>query len=184
MKLYVNKNNPEQYQIGASFENAVLAPENITLSDLPFVSIEEVITEELRGEVVEQIVNYNFTVNGEAKAAASLVKSKQAQVSEAYNVMDNAVYTEMANVFGTTKSDSATVFYETWKLMKEKPSLFVNKVVVDKNIAGYVLGQVLSVESDIQAYADARINEAEAYSVFRLEKINEFYAQRALILGE
>ena len=47
MKIYVNKNNPSEFQQGASFPNSVLIPAHYTLADLPYLTISTSIVEDV-----------------------------------------------------------------------------------------------------------------------------------------
>lgn len=93
---------------------------------------------------------------------------KDAKISELYENMNNEVLAEMAKVFGTSNPNSASAYLDTWKLMVEKPQLFVGK-----------LG--LTDEASIISYAQSKIAVAEQYAIFRLERISKFQFDRSLI---
>lgn len=107
---------------------------------------------------------------------------KQAQIAERYNAMNADVYAQMMLVFGTNKSDSATAFFETWKLMSASPAMFVSEgLKADKEVGIFNPGDALDTEQKVQEYAVARINEANAYSVYRMKRIEQFRAERSAI---
>lgn len=117
------------------------------------------------------------------KVAAKEMRLKQEQVSVKYEEMNTEVYAEMAECFNTSKSDSATAFYETWKLMVSKPQLFINEnMIVDKAAAGLEVGDLLNTVERISSYAQARIEIAEEYSVWRVRRIKQFQQERQAIL--
>jgi len=119
-----------------------------------------------------------------AKLAAAEAAEKQAQVTAAYNQMNKDVYDQMAVVFGTTKSDSATAFEGTFRLMISKPELFsAQGLLADKAIGTFQAGDALDTDAKVADYGQARIDEIEQYAVFRMNRIKQFYAERAQILG-
>ncbi len=115
-----------------------------------------------------------------AKAAAD----KQLLVAAAYDRMNNDIYGEMALVFGTTKSDSASAFFETWKLMVAAPTSFANEGLhADKEVGTFHAGDELNTTQKITDYANARIADANGYSVYRMKRIEQFRAERVTILN-
>lgn len=112
-----------------------------------------------------------------ALVAAKAAAEKAGLVQMAYDDMDKDVYAQMKTVFGTNKSDSATAFYETWKLMAEDPGAFANADLVDQE------GNPLDTEEKITTYANARIAAVKAYSVYRMQRIKQFQDERASIMG-
>jgi len=104
------------------------------------------------------------------KTAAKALATKNAQVEALHAALNTEVYAEMARIYSTTNSDSAVAFHETWKLMADTP-------------ADYVTVSGLADAAAVQAYAEAKLAEVKAYSIWRLQKINEFVAAKAVILG-
>lgn len=156
---------------------AVTHTETVTIVDVPEQTIPAVTHTEERPV-------YSL-VEDAALLAAKALRTKQSLVSEAYGRMDAAVYGEMALVFGTTKSDSATAFHETWKLMAASPSLFATEgLLAEKEVGAFHVGDALDTEQKVVDYANARIYEANTYSVYRMKRIKQFRDERAQILAE
>ncbi len=119
-----------------------------------------------------------------AKAAAAALKQKELEITERYNEMNADVYEAMAALFGTSKSDSAQAYNETWKLMKEKPLLFHESgLKAHKDVAGFVAGAALDTIQKVEDYAEACLAEVEAYGVWRMERIKQFQDEKAAILA-
>lgn len=116
------------------------------------------------------------------KVAAKVAAGKSAQILERYNDMNNDVLAQMTAVFGTTRTDSASAFYETWKLMVQKPVLFFEKgLKADIEAGGFLVGAALDTIQKVEDYANARIALAETYSVYRMERIEQFKTEKAAI---
>ncbi|GAB1376780.1 hypothetical protein MASR1M48_16320 [Lactococcus petauri] len=109
-------------------------------------------------------------VNSPELVAAKALKTKSALVQAAYNQMNADVYAQMSLVFGTNNSESASAYSETFKLMKESPADFIG-----------VLG--LQTEAEILAMANAKLAEIKAYALWRMGRIEQFKAERAVILA-
>jgi hypothetical protein len=124
---------------------------------------------ERSGEDIILVLDSNL-VN--AKAARLLSEA----VTEKYSDMNSDVYAQMNTVFGTSKSDSAVAFKETWDLMVSHPEDYVNKAMND-------VGTIMTTELEVTTYAQTKLNAVRAYSVYRLERIQQFYAERAAILS-
>lgn len=106
-----------------------------------------------------------------AKLAEKAARQKEALITAAYNQMNADVYAEMKNVFGTEKSDSATAFLQTWKEMALDPGFFVST------------DPAMDTAAKVQAYADAKITAAKAYSKWRVQRIEQFHQEKAAILA-
>ena len=118
------------------------------------------------------------------KVAAKAQADKVAQIQVKYDEMNTDVLTEMATVFGTPKPESATAYYETWKLMVQKPELFSGEgLVADKAAGGYDVGDALDSDLKVTTWAQARIDEAEAYGVSRAKRIKQFADEKAAIVA-
>lgn len=132
---------------------------------------------QLNGEQIELIEDIT-------KVEAKQALVKQNQVTEAYNRMNSDILTEMTMVFGTTRTDSASAYNETWKLMASNPVLFTHEgLKADKEVGAFNPGDVLNTEQKIQDYANARIAEANAYAVYRMKRIEQFRVERATLLA-
>jgi hypothetical protein len=97
------------------------------------------------------------------------IAKKAYLVDQAYNQLQTDVYAQMLVVFGTNKSDSAAASERTWEKMLAKPLLYVGPLYAD--------------EAAVLAEASAKVPMCEAYSVYRLERIAKFRADRATILA-
>ncbi len=158
-------------------------PGSILSGILAEVEVPEGMDERYLGATIAEDGTVTLAVDA-GKLAAAEAAEKQAQVTAAYNQMNKDVYDQMAVVFGTTKSDSATAFEGTFRLMISKPELFsAEGLVADKAIGDFEAGDVLDTDVKVAAYGQARIDEIEQYAVFRMNRIKQFYAERAQILG-
>lgn len=137
----------------------------------------------------ETVVNWFFYINQDAKAQALASSGKLGEVTQAYEQMNEDVYAKMKEVFGTSKSDSATAFFETWKDMKVSPNNYVGlglKVREDIFVNGVQLfdeGALLDTAQKVVDYATAKVNQALAYGVWRMQRIQQFETERSQILG-
>jgi hypothetical protein len=104
------------------------------------------------------------------KVTAKAQAAKLAQVAALKDALDAEIYAQMATVFQTSKSDSASAYLETWKLMLEAPEDYVA-------VAG------VADAAAVTAYAQGKLDEAKIYSIWRLQKINEYLAAKAAILA-
>jgi hypothetical protein len=112
---------------------------------------------------------YSLAVD-EDKVAAKAIVTKQALVAEAYNRMDKDVFDACETVYGTRRADSATRQYLTFQAMLATPSDYVPSLFPD-------------VES-VVAYATPKMAAATAYSVFCIQRVQQFEAERAAILAQ
>ena len=97
-------------------------------------------------------------------------EAKAAQVTELYNAMVDDVYAEMKNVFGTDNDVSAQATASTYEAMLKRPASYVG-------MAGLV------DEAAVTAYATTKVAEADAYGVFRLNRIAQFQTEKETILN-
>jgi len=172
-------------QVGDIFD--IIDSENhpgSVLSDfIKEVELPEGMDERYLGATIAEDGTVTLAVDA-GKLAAAEAAEKQAQVTAAYNQMNKDVYDQMAVVFGTTKSDSATAFEGTFRLMISKPELFSSQgLLADKAIGTFQVGDALDTDAKVTDYGQARIDEIEQYAVFRMNRIKQFYAERAQILG-
>jgi hypothetical protein len=105
------------------------------------------------------------------------VSNLQAGLSSLYQAMSSEVYTQMAAVFGTTNTDSASAHEKTWALMQSNPSAFANKGLKNHN------GDVMITEQDVLDYANIKVQSVIDYGVWRLQRIQQFDDAKALLLG-
>jgi hypothetical protein len=102
--------------------------------------------------------------------AIQIEADKEEQIEAAYNSMVKDVYDELENVFGTRNDVSAQATASTYEAMLKRP-------------ANYVTVGGLADEAAVTAYATAKIAEADAYGVFRLNRMAQFEAEKNAILN-
>jgi stalled ribosome rescue protein Dom34 len=95
-----------------------------------------------------------------------------ATVKDKYDEMVTDVYAQMLSTFGTTNDISASAFAATYEAMKVRPANYVD---TDLGLAD---------EAAVIAYADTKLSAADAYGVYRLKRIAQYQAEKAVILGE
>ena len=128
--------------------------------------------------------NIGFSVSME-KTIAKKMEDKKAKIKVAYDLMNQEVYAKMGAIFGTTNSDSAVAYNETFKTMKNYPDSFLDgKFTADRDIGGFKAGDPLDTRGKISNYAEARLAESNAYSVWRLQRIAQFRQERSDILNK
>lgn len=127
--------------------------------------------------------SFKEIITDPVKSAQIVLNAKQVQIQVAYQQMDADIYVKMAEVFGTSRADSATAFLQTWQGMAVNPSLFTGGVLITAPAGAYAYGQFITRSSDIQAYAQAALAKADAFSVYRLRRIMQYIQQRAQILA-
>lgn len=119
-----------------------------------------------------------------SKVADLKSRGKQAMISEAYHRLDKDLFDRLEFVFGTRRTDSAIAFAETWRLMDEKPELFLTMGMrVDRTDIGMSIGAPLNTVELIRQYASARKSQAEAFVIFRIQRIVQFQIERAQIIA-
>lgn len=124
------------------------------------------------------------------KKAEMIAQDHGSLITEKYNEMNTDVYGEMKTVFGTTKSDSASRNYETWKRMKEVPAMFSGEgLVSDRQLIAsddetilFELDDALNTDEKITQYATRLLELADAYAVFVMKRIKQFKDEKAAIL--
>lgn len=99
---------------------------------------------------------------------AKAVKVKAVAEQVLYDQMNADVLNQMAAVFGTLNTASAAAFKDTWQLMLDKPSLFAGKLGFTDN-------------ASVTTFATAKMASAEAYAVYRMERIAQFQADKAAL---
>lgn len=109
---------------------------------------------------------------GELLLIEDPAKELEAEVKEKYDLMVVDVYAQMLSTFGTTNDISASAFAATFEAMKNRPANYVD---VDLGLAD---------EAAVIAYADSKLLAADTYGVYRLKRIAQYQAEKAVILGE
>ncbi len=190
MKLYSVKNQDGsfEFQMTSTPKSGYeLVPEQYTLSDVPYLSVTEQI--QIINNIPTTVRVYNLDVN--AKQVAEGLKTKELAVTNAYNQMNSEVYAQMASVFRTTKPDSATVFYETWKDMVANPSNYHtlglkvdHQLMNPDNTELFDEGAALDTPAKVTAFASRKIEQALAYGVWRMQRIQQFKTEREQILAQ
>ena len=108
--------------------------------------------------------------------------NKTAQITTKYAEMNTDVLTQMAAVFGTTNTDSATAYQVTWEKMVSAPSLYSSAGLTARFAAGgLAVGDILDTDQKVQDYANAKVAEVDAYGVTRMQRIEQFRAEKAAI---
>lgn len=157
----------------------------------PGTLLADVIKEcEVADDFDAEVMTATVAEDGSVSFAADVEKQntkeyaqKKSQIEVKYREMDEDILTEMIEVFGTSRADSATAFHETFKLMVEKPALFATQgLLADKAAGGFIVGQALNSTQKIQDYANARIALIEAFAVFRMNRIAQFQQEKAAIM--
>jgi hypothetical protein len=99
------------------------------------------------------------------------------KIEEAYNEMDKDVREAMFTVFGTYSTESATAYNSTWEKMSNSPSLFSDAGLTsrfDIPSANIEIDTLLNTPEIVKEYADAKLAEAQDYSIARMVRIEEF----------
>ena len=109
--------------------------------------------------------------NGKLFLKEDPAKEVEKLVTDEYQLMVEEIYTEMKNVFGTTNDVSASAFAATWEAMAKRPNKYIDPE----------LG--LTTKAEVEAYAFAKVEEADNYGKFRLKRIAKYKAKKAQILG-
>lgn len=131
----------------------------------------------------EQITVYTL-VEDAGKVAEKELKTKEALVTASYNKMNEDIYEDMYNVYGTKNSDSAVAWQETFKNMKSSPALFsVLGLKAEKAVGSFSVGDALDDDAKIVSYAGAMLGSVTQYAIRRLQRIAQFKEERNAILN-
>jgi|GEM_PF-6030386 len=103
-----------------------------------------------------------------------------------YATLEKDIYDKMYEVFRTKSTDTANADHETWKLMAQNPSSYEGLGLktshqVDDS-AGTELfspGSALDTAEKITSYATRKIEQAEEYAVFRMQRKQQFIDSKA-----
>jgi hypothetical protein len=119
-----------------------------------------------------------------AKVAAKAVVAKQNLVTAAYERMNADVLAEMKRIFNTSNPDSANRQHNTWKVMVVSPALYLNiGLKADSSAAEMNAGEEFTDSAKTVAWAQDRVTESELYSVWCMQRIEQFRTERAAILA-
>jgi len=137
------------------------------------------------GGIVSETDGFIFILQEDAtKVAEKVIADKTALVTEAYALLNEEVYAEMNTVFGTTNANSASAYNETWKEMIAAPSDYSSAGLTARlAVGGFVVGDALDTDQKISDYASAKIVEAKAYGVWRMQRIEQFKVDRETIIN-
>lgn len=165
----------------------VFSPENHPGSLLS-ANIKEVeVGDDFDASVMKGVVAEDGSVTFEvdtAKQTAKALAVKQKLVGDAYNLMNTDVLTEMANVFGTTKPESASAYKDTWEMMASTPSDWEGAgLKASFAVAGFEVGDALDTETKVQSYANAKLAQVKTYGIWRMQRIEAFRLQKDTILA-
>jgi hypothetical protein len=120
----------------------------------------------VKAELVEDVITL---VEDTDKTAAKALATKVAQCDALEAQLWVDILAEMADVYGTTDMNSATAYYLTWRRMSESPATFVGDLFVD--------------QAAVTAYCTPKLSDADAFAVWRLEKIVTCNAAKAAIMA-
>jgi hypothetical protein len=130
-------------------------------------------------EVANPVAHFEANVaNSEFRAqftqnviAAQIPIDKQSRITEKYNLLNAEVYAQMASVFGTTNPESATANHNTWSTMVQYPTAFVGSLGFTTN-------------EEVLNFAQPKLDASITYSIYRLQRIEQFRQERISILAE
>jgi len=109
---------------------------------------------------------------------------KQKQITAKYQLMNDDVLASMKLVFGTTQPESASAYEATWRRMIAAPADFSAAGLTSRFVVGtFLVGDLLDTAIKVTDYATAKIAEVDAYSVTRMQRIEQFRNERAAILA-
>lgn len=124
---------------------------------------------------------YHLTRDAQAVTDTEDVDKGAAELA-LYNTMVADVYTEMASVFGTKDPNSANAYYETYKLMIAAPANYAGQgLTVSVPSATFAAGDTLETDVRVTNYATERQTVIEAYSVWRMNRIETFKVDKAAL---
>lgn len=193
MNLYSFKNKNGEFEIiraNQAKSGYEKLPDQYTLADMPYISVtEEQVIEQIGAEQITKTVR-KYSVDSASKDAAEAARDKERQVSEAYDLMNKEVFEEMEKVFETSRADSATAYFETWKHMKENPSYYSSKgLKVSKQIMNadgtelFDEGALLDTDQKIIDFSSRKLELAYEYGIWRAERIQQFKDYKQSLLG-
>jgi hypothetical protein len=173
--------NPDTLLIEHSYEADEAVQYGGSWGSYPHLPVEALDPDCVKAELVEDVITL---IEDTDKTATKAVATKTSLVTTAYNELNADVYAQMAVVFGTTNADSAVANNESYKNMKSSPALFSNKgFKAEKAVGSFTLGAALDTDQKVIDYASARLGETTQYAVWRMERIEQFKAERNTILN-
>jgi hypothetical protein len=111
-----------------------------------------------------------------------VIATKTGQITEKHVELEVDVYAEMKNVFGTSNSESASAYHETWKMMVSSPSDYSGEgLTASLNTTSFNQGDALNTDNAITNYANECISSANAYSIYRMKRIEQFKVEKHTI---
>jgi len=91
------------------------------------------------------------------------------------DTLNQDVYAQMATVFGTSNSDSATAYHQTWKDMVARPAAYSGAGLTARfDRGGLLAGDALDTDQKVTDYATACVAEVDAYAVWRMSRIETY----------
>lgn len=145
---------------------------DIPLQQWSLVPNEKAIEKKLEERDENGILLFEKTENGFFKERSQEVKElelKERIKADLYSNMVEDIYNNMFNVFGTRNDVSAAAFASTWEAMLSRPANYVDSEL------GF------NSEAEVTAYAQAKLNAADAYGIFRLKRIAQYEAEKAAL---
>jgi len=102
--------------------------------------------------------------------AVQVTIQKEVDTQALYDAMVVDVYNKMYEVFGTRNDVSAQATASTYEAMVKRPASYVGELgLVD--------------EAAVLSYASTKIAEADAYAIYRLNRIVQFQTERDAIIN-
>lgn len=137
------------------------------------------------GGIVSETEGFIFILQEDAtKVAEKAVQDVTNLVTEAYALMNSEVYAEMADVFGTTNPESATAYNDTWNLMTQAPADWSSAgLSANFDRGSLVKGDALDTAQKVQDYADACLALVKAYGIWRMQRIEQFRADKETLIN-
>lgn len=121
------------------------------------------------GENTSELAVDTF-LNGISDFALEAQKLKAEKVAVLYDAMVKDIYDEMEKVFGTRNDVSAAATSSTYEAMLKRPNKY-------KNALG------LSNASEVEAYANTKLDAVDAYAIFRIGRISKFTADKTAVMN-
>lgn len=138
--------------------------------------------------VVEGVPTKSISIDSAKKSADESADSKKIQVKSAYDTMISEVYSQMATVFETQKTDAATANYETWKHMKDNPASYSSlglkvkqQIMNADNTELFDEGAALDTDQKIVDFSTRKIELAHEYGVWRMQRKKQFEDEKQTI---
>jgi len=115
-----------------------------------------------------KLLNGNYVEDTAAQSVVDATKIYIANLEAAYATMTDEIYNQMYVVFGTKNSESASAYYQTWLDMVASPASYSLSGLKDD------LNAALDTDQKVLDFANAKIADAKAFSLFRMQKIQVF----------